>query len=76
MRLRYVPDHPTKPCLGDLEQALADRGLIFPDVVEARQCGERLEPEDALEERSHAVAHRAARAVLATGFGDQPSLDE
>src|SRR5262245_319954 len=52
--------------LGDRHQPLADRLGIGAEVVEPRQLGKRLELEDALEERGHAVAHRAAGSVLAT----------
>src|SRR5439155_1354465 len=38
-------------------------------------CGQRLEPEDALEERRRPVADRAG-AVGAAGLRDQPALEE
>ena len=42
-------------------QPVANLGRVGADVVEARQLREALEPEDALEERSRAVADCAAR---------------
>ena len=59
-----------------LEQPIPDRGLVLADVVEPRQGGERLEPEDALEQRRDPVAHGAAGAALPAGLGDQATLDE
>ena len=58
--------------LGDREQPLADRVLLAAEIVEPRQLGERVEREDPLEERRHAIADGAARAALATRLGDEP----
>ena len=46
------------------------------EVVEPRQRGEALEPEDALEERRRPVADRAARRRLASGLGDRARARE
>ena len=61
---------------GDRLEALADLVRALAEVVEPRQRRERLEPEDALEQRRRAVANRAADALLAPGLGDQAALDE
>src|SRR5690242_10609441 len=62
--------------LGHGQQPLADGLGLAPEVVEARQLGERVEAEDALEERRHAVANGSAGPALPTGLGDQAALDE
>ena len=61
--------------LGDGLEPAADLVHVGAEVVDARQRGERLEPEDALEERRRAVADRA-ELVVAAAFGDEPALDE
>ena len=48
----------------DFEQALAQLGGVLTEVVEPRERGEALEPEDALEERRRPVANRAALSRL------------
>ena len=64
---------------------LADRDLVEPlaqllgglaELRQARQRGEALEPEDALEERRRAVANRPARPVVAPGLGDQAAVEQ
>ena len=61
---------------GHREQPLADRIRLAAEVVEPRQRGEALQPEDALEERRHLVADGATRPTLTPRLGDQPSLDQ
>src|SRR4051812_1303404 len=56
-------------------EALANLRDVCAKVVQARKRRERLEAEDALEERGRAVAHRA-EVFLAAGFGEQASLDQ
>ena len=61
--------------LGDRFEAAADLVDIGAEIVEARQRGERLDAEDALEERRRAVADRA-ELVVAAALGDQAALDQ
>src|SRR3712207_7346071 len=61
------------PLLGERLEPLADLLRVGADVVEARQLRQAVEPEDALEERSRAIADRAARSRLASGLCDQRS---
>ena len=49
---------------------------VVAEVVEPRQRGEALEPEDALEELGRPVADGAADARLAPRFRQQASLDQ
>src|SRR5947208_3843858 len=61
--------------LGDRLETLPDRRGVLADIVEARELGEALEAEDALEQRRRAVADRAP-AGLAARFRHEPTLDE
>src|SRR5687767_6066936 len=63
-----------RAALGDLEQTVAEPSRVLPDVIEARQRGQALEPEDALEERRRLVANCAAG--LASRLADQPPFEE
>ena len=49
---------------------------MLAEVVEARQRGGALEPEDALEERRRPVADRPAGAVVPARFRDQAALEQ
>jgi hypothetical protein len=49
---------------------------IAREIIQPRQLRKRLEPEDALEHRRRAVLDRAADAVVAPRFGNQPALDQ
>ena len=57
-------------------QPLADLRGALAQVVEARQRGGVLEPEDALEERRRPVADGTAGAVVPAGFGDQAAFEQ
>src|SRR5579862_3205785 len=61
--------------LSDGLEPRADLGHVGTEVIEARQSGKRLEPEDALEERRRPVADRA-EVVVAASLGDETALDE
>ena len=71
-----MPGSSSRPSLGDRLQACADLVRALAEVVQARERRERVEAEDALEERRRPVPDRAADAVLAPGLRDQPALDE
>ena len=58
-----------------LRDARGSRSTSAPRSSSARQRGERLEAEDALEERRRAIADRA-ELVLAPALGDQAALGE
>src|SRR5581483_11029693 len=62
------------PARGDGLEAAADLVGVGADVVDARKGGQRLEAENALEERRGAVPDRAG--FLAAVLGDQAALDE
>ena len=61
---------------GDRVQPLADLRGALAQVVEPRQRGGALEPEDAFEERRRPVADGATRAVVASRLGDQAALEQ
>ncbi len=61
--------------LGEGLEPAADRVGVAAEVVEPRELGEALQPENALEQRRDAVANRADGLVTAR-LGDQPALDE
>src|SRR5689334_22639332 len=61
---------------GDPFEAGADRFGVVAEIVEAWQRGQRLEREDALEERRRSIADCTADAVVATGLRDQPALEQ
>src|SRR3954447_22347028 len=61
--------------LGDRFAPLAGLRHVGAEGLHPRQRGERLEAEDALEERCRAVADRAV-LVHAPALADQPSFDE
>ncbi len=54
----------------------ADLARVLAEVVEPRQLRERLEPEHALEQLGRPIAHGTSEPGLATGFHDEPALDE
>src|SRR5439155_21833316 len=62
--------------LGDRDEALADLFHVAAQVVEARQLGQRLKPEDPVDALRRLVADCAPGGVLAAGSGDRAATDE
>src|SRR5439155_19986941 len=65
-----------RTALGERLEPPAELFLVAAELLEPRQGGETLQPEDPLEERGHPVADGPATARLTPRLGDQPALDE
>src|SRR4029453_11976505 len=57
-------------------QALANLLGVAAEVVEARECGQRLQAEDALEQRGCPVPHGARAVRVAARLRDEAPLDQ
>src|SRR5262249_17616166 len=70
---------PTLLCgapLGHGLEPLPDLLSTLPEIVQARQLRQPVEPEDPLEKLSRPVAHGPRRSGLSPGLGNEASLDE